>query len=349
MAATEWHADTQLLILKALWVMQAQSYFGFGKFSVQAGKRRATAVKTLALILGLSLQAFATPPVLDENGYYWSETTGEKENPVIWDRAELQPLTNGKAQWVLNDGTQTLVKPATGKFYETSENPRLNELVQALQTMRAKNQQTEAVLEQTLRNSVQLADQGQVNRFNDLILRLRKGEKGGKIEAAMNEFIIAPDTKRLLADRDAQRKAAFDVVENLNQHLRAGFSQRILVGQVKTMVISERALLVPTEKGGKPLDTDEGKDGYSEALGIAYHLIQQQDGTYYAILTNKPQPGSAGDTLELLLGDAVTALNDQPIRSATDLERVTTPQTIVTVARQLDGQPRRLVVQFNSR
>jgi len=329
--------------------MLSQSLAGVAWFSGRYAKGRRTGLKALAMFFGMSLQVSAAPPVLDENGYYWSETVSERENPVIWDRAELQPLTNGKAQWVFSDGVQTLVKPATGKFYESSENPRLNELVQALQTMRAKNQQTEAVLEQTLRNSVQLADQGQVNRFNDLILRLRRGEKGGRIETAMNEFIVAPDTKRLLADRDAQRKAAFDVVENLNQQLRAGFSQRILVGQVKSMVVSERALLVPTEKGAKPLETDEGNDGYSEALGIAYHLIKQQDGTYYAILTNKPQPGSAGDTLELLLGDAVTALNDQPIRSAADLERVTAPQTIVTVAKQLDGQPKRLVVQFNSR
>ena len=329
--------------------MLSQSLASVVWFSGRHAKVRLTGLKALAVVFGMSLQAHAAPPVLDENGYYWSETVGEKENPVIWDRAELQPLTNGKAQWVLNDGVQMLVKPATGKFYETATNPRLNELTAAIQAMRAQNLQTEAVLEQTLRNSVQLIDQAQVNRFNDLIIRLRKGEKGARIEAAMNEFIVAPDTKRLLADRDAQRKAAFDVVENLNQQMRATFSNQILVGQVKSMVVSERALLVSTEKGAKPLETDEGTDGFSDSLGIAYHLIEQKDGTFYAILTNKPQPGSAGETLELIPGDAVTALNDQPIRSTADLERVTAPQTIVTVAKQLDGQPRRLAVQFSRR
>ena len=161
----------------------------------------------------------------------------------------------------------------------------------------------------------------------------------------MNEFIVAPDTKRLLADRDQKRQAGFDELEKLNQRLRMEFSQKV-VATVNTMVVSERALFVPVSAGSKPLETDDSQEGYSESLGIPYRLMQQPDGNYYAILTNKPQPGSAGDTLELIQGDAVTAINDRPIRSAEDLERVTAPQTIVTVAKQLDGQPKRLTVQF---
>jgi hypothetical protein len=46
------------------------------------------------------------------------------------------------------------------------------------------------------------------------------------------------------------------------------------------------------------------------------------------------------------MGDAVTAINDRPIRFASDLKRLTQPQTIVTVAKQRDGIPVRKAVDF---
>ncbi len=304
--------------------------------------------KCLYVLVGLSLglgQTKAAEPYLDENGYYWSGTKTNLENPVILDRAELQKLTNGRSQWVLNVDGKNLVKPAAGDFYDFSKNPRLNELTTALQNLKSRNSRVEDELEDVLRRSVKLVDNGQVGRFSDLLVRLREGSKGEAIETQMNEFIVAPDTKRLLADRDQKRQAAFDDLEKLNQRLRMEFSQKV-VATVNTMVVSERALFVPISAGAKPLETDDSQEGYSESLGIPYRLMQQPDGNYFAILTNKPQPGSAGDTLELIQGDAVTAINDRPIRSPEDLERVTAPQTIVTVAKQLDGQPKRLTVQF---
>ena len=298
----------------------------------------------VGLSLGLG-QANAAEPYLDENGYYWSGTKTNLENPVILDRAELQKLTNGRSQWVLNVDGKILVKPAVGDFYDFSKNPRLKDFTAALQNLRSNNSRVEDELEDVLRRSVKLVDNGQVKRFSDLLVRLRQGKKGQEIETQMNEFIVAPDTKRLLADRDQKRQAGFDELEKLNQRLRMEFSQKV-VATVNTMVVSERALFVPVSAGSKPLETDDSQEGYSESLGIPDRLMQQPDGNYYAILTNKPQTGSAGDTLELILGDAVTAINDRPIRSAEDLERVTSPQTIVTVAKQLDGQPKRLTVQF---
>ena len=298
----------------------------------------------VGLSLGLG-QANAAEPYLDENGYYWSGTKTNLENPVILDRAELQKLTNGRSQWVLNVDGKILVKPAVGDFYDFSKNPRLKDFTAALQNLRSNNSRVEDELEDVLRRSVKLVDNGQVKRFSDLLVRLRQGKKGQEIETQMNEFIVAPDTKRLLADRDQKRQAGIDELEKLNQRLRMEFSQKV-VATVNTMVVSERALFVPVSAGSKPLETDDSQEGYSESLGIPYRLMQQPDGNYYAILTNKPQTGSAGDTLELILGDAVTAINDRPIRSAEDLERVTSPQTIVTVAKQLDGQPKRLTVQF---
>lgn len=311
--------------------------------------RRQHRLKGLALLVACVAQANAAEPFLDDNGYYWSATATNSENPVIQDRAELQKLTDGHAQWVYFDGVQNLVKPANGKFYEATTNQRLDELVNAVRDMRARNQQTEGVLEQTLRNSVQLGDAGRVSRFNDLIVRLRRGEKGAKIEQAMNEFIVPADTKRLLDQRDRDRQAAFDALEQLNQRLRLEFGQLIVVGQVKSMVVSERAMVVAATPESTPLPTDDAQERYSESLGITYRLLPQGDGTFYAVLTNKPQPGSAGDTLELLLGDAITAINDRPLQSAADLEKVTAPQTIVTVAKQFDGKPNRLVVQYNAR
>lgn len=299
----------------------------------------------VALCFGLAQQAHAAQPYLDENGYYWSSTKTDLENPTILDRAELQKLPDGRSQWVLNVDGKNLVKPAIGEFYDFSKNPRLTDLTVALQNRRSAISRVEDELEGILRRSVRLVDSGQVERFSDLLVRLRQGEKGDEIETRMNEFIVAPDTKRLLANRDQQRQAAFDELEKLNQRLRLEFGQRV-VATVNTMVVSERALLVPTNPESKPLETDDSQELYSEALGIAYRLIPQTDGNFYAILTNKPQPGSAGDTLELILGDAVTAINDRPIRSASDLERVTAPQTVVTVAKQLDGKPKRLSVQF---
>jgi len=115
---------------------------------------------------------------------------------------------------------------------------------------------------------------------------------------------------------------------------------------VQTTVVSERSLFVPEPAVGKPLETDSGPAGFSDAMGFPYRLVPVGDGNYYAVVQTRPQPGSAADRLELLMGDAVTAINDRPIRSGADLERITQPQTIVTVARQLDGIPVRKAVDY---
>ena len=326
--------------------MIAPSFFSLGFMSPQTStiRRKGLAFGILMLVSSLA-QVHAAPPFLDANGYYWSETKTDDQHPGIMDRAELQLLTNGKAQWVLNIDGSVIVKPAMGEFYEISKNPRLNELISAIGSLRATNSRLEENLELTLRRSIQLADPAQIERFTALLAKLRKGEKGPGIEAMMNEFIVVPDTRRLLADRDQGRKSAFDQMELINLGIRWEFSQRV-VGTVGSTLVAERALIVPITSGSKPLEVDDSVDSYSESLGIAYHLISQPDGNFYAILNNKPIPGSLCDNLELMMGDAVVAINDRPIRTASDLERVAAPQVIITIAKQIDGKPTRLAVQF---
>jgi hypothetical protein len=116
---------------------------------------------------------------------------------------------------VLNVDGKNLVKPAVGEFYDYSKNSRLSELTTALQNLKSKNSRVEDELEDVLRRSVKLVDNGQVERFSDLLVRLRQGKKGQEIETQMNEFIVAPDTKRLLADRDQKPRLDLTNLKNL--------------------------------------------------------------------------------------------------------------------------------------
>jgi hypothetical protein len=287
----------------------------------------------------------AADPYLDADGYYWSSTEKDDETPVIWDRADLRFYTDGTWRWSIVDNGRTLEKIGSGEFYQQSNNQGLNELAQAVSTMRAANGATEAALEQSLRQSVRPADQAAAERFEALIGRLRRGEKGDALRQAFAEFVAADQAKKLLDDRDKARQAAFDDVEKLYQRQRLNMAMST-ARPVRTMIVSERSLLVPGSSVGKPLETDDGPAGYSEAMGFPFRLVPAGNGNYFAIVQNKPQPGSAADQLQLLMGDAVTAVNDQPIRTVADLERMTQPQTIVTVAKQLDGNPVRQVVDF---
>jgi S1-C subfamily serine protease len=82
---------------------------------------------------------------------------------------------------------------------------------------------------------------------------------------------------------------------------------------------------------------------------MAYRLIPDGKGAYLAVVSTKPQPGSAGESLELLTGDAVSAINDQPIRSEGDLNRLTFPQTIITIMKTFGGEPKRVVISTSRR
>lgn len=291
------------------------------------------------------VSTFAAEPFLDADGYYWSRTEKDGDSPVIWDRADLRYYTDGSWRWSITDSGKAYEKIGTGEFYDGAKNPGLNQLAQAIATMRAANTATETRLEQTLRQSVRPADAQAAERFESLIARLRRGEKGEGVEKALAEFVEPARASTLLAERDKARQAAFDEVEKVYQGQRLNLAMSA-AKPVQTMVVSERSLNVPVGEVGKPLETDNGQAGFSDAMGFPYRLIDIGDGNYYAVLQTKPQPGSAADRLELLMGDAVTAINDRPIRSASDLERLTQPQTIVTVAKQLDGIPVRKAVDF---
>lgn len=306
-------------------------------------KHRAIAAAIVALAPSGAI--FAADPFLDADGYYWSRTEKEGDTPVIWDRADLRFYTDGTWRWSISDTGKAYEKIGTGEFYDGAKNPGLNQLAQAIATMRAANTATESRLEQTLRQTFRPADVQAAERFESLIARLRRGEKGESVEKSLAEFVEPARAATLLAERDKARKAAFDEVEKVYQGQRLNLAMAS-AKPVQTMVVSERSLIVPAGSVDKPLETDSGPAGFSEAMGFPYRLIDVGDGNYYAVLQTKPQPGSAADRLELLMGDAVTAVNDRPIRSASDLERLTQPQTIVTVAKQLDGIPVRKAVDF---
>lgn len=292
-----------------------------------------------------AVSLFAADPFLDADGYFWSSTANDKEQAVIWDRGDLRPYTDGTWRWTFQDGGRMLEKIATGEFYDPAKNPDLNQLAQSIATMRAAHVATEARLEQTLRQEVRPADADAAGRFEALLGRLKRGEKGEGLKKSMVEFVAEPRASALLAERDKARQTAFDEVEKLYQRMRLNLAMA-RAKPVQTMIVSERSLTVPDTAVGKPLETDSGPAGFSDAMGFPYRLVPAGDGNYFAILQNKPQPGSAADRLELLMGDAVTAINDRPIRSGADLERLTQPQTIVTVAKQLNGTPVRQVVDF---
>lgn len=312
------------------------------------GSRRLVSLGLAVHFLGHGLvAASAAPPYLDENGYYWSSTEQENAAPVMWDRADLRFYTDGFWRWTLTVDGQTLEKIAGGEFYDSARNPGINQLAEAVARMRAANAATEAALEQTLRQTARPADAEASQRFENLVARLRRGEKGDALKKALAEFVDGAQAESLLAARDRARQTAFDEVEGVYQRLRLNLAMAS-AKPVQTMVVSERALVVPSDRIGSPLETDDGPQGYSEALGFPYRLVPVGQGMFYAVVQNKPNPGSAGDSLQLLLGDAVTAINDRPIRSAADLERTTSPQTIVTVAKQLNGNPVRQLVDFVS-
>lgn len=292
--------------------------------------------------LGLQ-QIQAAPPYIDENGYYWSETKKDQDNPVIWDRADLVFYTDGIWRWTLTDGDQTLMKPVTGEFYNPNQNKRLTELSQAIAKARAKNQDTENELAARVMALHNPADQSATARLNTLMARLRRGEKGESLVTELSAFVNVDDAKKWLAERDKKRSAAFAELEATNQAMRMDYSLR-MSRAVASVVVSERAMLVPVSSSSKPLETDNSTEGFSESLGIAYRLISRGDGSFYAVLSTKPQPGSTGDSLELLPGDAVSEINDRPISSNDDLNRLTFPQTVITILKSIDGQPRRVAV-----
>jgi len=307
--------------------------------------RRFSAFAAACVAICPASAVLAADPYLDADGYYWSRTEKDGDTPVIWDRADLRYYTDGSWRWTITDAGKVFEKIGTGEFYDGAKNPGLNQLAQAIATMRATNAASETLLEQTLRQTVRPADAQAAERFETLIARLRRGEKGEAVEKALAEFVEPARATTLLAERDKARKAAFDEVEKVYQGQRLNLVMAS-AKPVQTMVVSERSLNVPVGSVDKPLETDTGPAGFSDAMGFPYRLISVGEGNYYAILQNKPQPGSAADRLELLMGDAVTAINDRPIRSAGDLERLTQPQTIVTVAKQLDGIPVRKAVDF---
>lgn len=308
-------------------------------------KRRLRTLAAAMLTLVPTEAIFAADPFLDADGYYWSRTEKEGDTPVIWDRADLRYYTDGSWRWSITDAGKAYEKIGTGEFYDGAKNPGLNQLAQAIATMRAANTATETRLEQTLRQTVRPADAQAAERFEALIARLRRGEKGEGIEKALAEFVEPASAATLMAERDKARQAAFDQVEKVYQGQRLNLAMSS-AKPVQTMVVSDRSLNVPVGSVGKPLETDNGQAGFSDAMGFPYRLVDVGDGIFYAVVQTKPQPGSAADRLELQMGDAVTAINDRPIRSASDLERLTQPQTIVTVAKQLDGIPVRRAVDF---
>ncbi|MFM7316101.1 MAG: hypothetical protein ACKO5E_04085 [bacterium] len=293
-------------------------------------------------VFGLNF-AQAAPPFIDENGYYWSETKKENENPVIWDRADLVFYTDGVWRWTLTDADQTLMKPVTGDFYNPGNNKRLNELAQAIAKARAKNQETENELAAQVMARFQPADETAANKVNSLLARFRRGERGEAMVQELSSFIKSDEAKELVAQRDKKRAAAFAELEDTNQAMRMDYSLRN-IRSVASVVVSERSMFVPLSSSSKPLETDDSAAGFSESLGIAYRLIPRQDGSFLAVLSTKPQPGSPGDSLELLPGDAVSEINDRPITSDADLNRLTFPQTVITIMKSLDGQPRRVTI-----
>lgn len=288
------------------------------------------------------IQIQAAPPYIDENGYFWSETKNEKENPVIWDRADLVFYTDGLWRWTLADGDQTLMRPVTGEFY-SSNNKRLNDLAQAIAKARAKNQVTENELAASVLAQFKPTNETSTAKINTLLARFRRGEKGESLVTELTGLIKPEDARKWVAERDKKRSAAFAELEETNQAMRMDYSLRSS-RSVGSVVVSETAMLIPVSSSSKPLETDNSPAGFSESLGIAYRLIPNSNGSFYAVLSTKPQPGSPGESLELLPGDAVSEINDRPISSGDDLNRLTFPQTVITILKSIDGQPRRVAV-----
>ncbi|MFM7594071.1 MAG: hypothetical protein ACKO85_19970, partial [Isosphaeraceae bacterium] len=222
-------------------------------------------------------------------------------------------------------------------------NKRLNELAQAIAKARAKNQETENELAAQVMARFQPADETAANKVNSLLARFRRGERGEAMVQELSSFIKSDEAKELVAQRDKKRAAAFAELEDTNQAMRMDYSLRN-IRSVASVVVSERSMFVPLSSSSKPLETDDSAAGFSESLGIAYRLIPRQDGSFLAVLSTKPQPGSLGDSLELLPGDAVSEINDRPITSDADLNRLTFPQTVITIMKSLDGQPRRVTI-----
>jgi hypothetical protein len=320
------------------------------KFQISRFFSRTTRWAFLA-VAGLGLvesSSMAAPPYLDEDGYYWSETKKEGENPIIWDRADLVLYTDGVWRWTLTDGGQTLMKQVGGDFYNPAVNKRLNELAAAIAQARAKVQEVENELSAKVMAKYQPADEAAAAKFNEVLAKFRRGERGEGMARELSGFIKPDEAKAWVAERDKRRAAIFDALEGTNQAMRMDFGLRTS-RRVASVIVSERAMFVPATTASKPLETDDSREAFSESLGMAYRLIPDGKGTFLAVLSTKPQPGSAAESLELLTGDAVSAINDQPIRSEGDLNRLTFPQTIITIMKTFGGEPKRVVISTSRR
>lgn len=288
--------------------------------------------------------ATGAEPFLDEDGYFWSETKSDAERPVIWDRADLILYTDGIWRWTLAVDGQTLMKVPTNSFYNPEENPRIAELADVLHKARIETDLVETKLSERILAQVTPKTQEEADRLNQLLSRLRRGEKGDAITKALDEWIKPEEARQLITERNQKRQAIFDRIEQSNQRMRLDLALGSSPS-VPTMVVSERALFVPASKSAHPLETDDSAEGFSESIGIAFALVPVGEGQFYAVLTNKPQPGSLGEKLDLIQGDAVTAFNDVPITSADDLNKARQFRTVITIIKQVDGKARRALVQ----
>lgn len=298
-----------------------------------------------SLLVGTSIPASlpAADSFLDDDGYFWSATNDNEKNPVILDRADLIFYTDGLWRWTLTVDGQTLMKVASDPFYSPTTNPRHNDLVEALHKARQETDALENRIAQQIVARVQPSDESAREQLNVLLARLKRGEKSVELTEKLQQLIDTKTAANLMAEREKGRKAIFDSIEALNQSIRFDLAlQRS--PKVASIIISERAMLVPANGSAKPLTTDASTESYSEAFGMPYAFVRLDSGVNYAVLLNKPQPGSLAERLELFQGDAVTAINDQPLRSPEDLERLNSFQNVVTVVKQVDGQPRRAMV-----
>lgn len=301
-----------------------------------------------AFAIGISItgesRAAAAPPFIDEDGYYWSETQKPGESPVIQDRADLIFYTDGLWRWTLTVDGESLMKIAESDFYKPETNPRQAELVEMLHQARARTDEVENQLSAKILAEFKPSDQATTDKLNALLAKFKRGEKGEKLETELGAFIAPETAKKLVADRNQQRRAIFDQLERSNHAMRFDLALRNSP-EVATTTVSERAMFVQATPGSRPLVTDSGEDGFCEALGFPFSLIRAEDGVFYAVLTNAPQPGSLGSKLKLLQGDAITAVNDVPVKSPESLEQLGRYQVILTIVKQADGIPKRARVR----
>ncbi len=62
-----------------------------------------------------------------------------------------------------------------------------------------------------------------------------------------------------------------------------------------------------------------GGERSAERLGIVYRPVYHADGTFAAVVTRAPKPGSPAARLGLENGDTILALDGQPFREPADV------------------------------